>query len=527
MSHDLYASWVTAELSSLLKSNTEIVFKDLGISSPDITSFANRESGRVWPIPDGRVSLDVQNVKIEIALELKRTNEGLHGVLTAIGQSQAYLKKGYDISVIAVPDSYDTYENPGQYITELLNSVSENSKIVVVTYSPPDDTQTSPFHNKLTIHRAISFDPAATDPHRTREFNSTRASTQWAHLREGSSDAHSFFKYLQTAKNVSATEDYQETFFIKNELEIACQTIAPNQPSLKYLSNATGIELHDIVWRKYWFDYVITSDIQTIWEVLPNGNKEVVNIYSKLKYDSTTYIRFFGGKSNSIKNKIVLALNSNNPRQNIIDTVTTKALAKLNQLNADNSINLTTISPEDLSWLVFAINIHNRAHSFREDIDSGLSHIAMLDDDGRPSELGYRFVDLSERTKDCYSGKAFKAYGEAILKEGQLASFLHYVHRISDEIFASDPLFSSSREIVNNKIIFDKTPYLEHLKSVMTNELCVMNSASSRGGSARQPFQAELAILNKLGIVPSSKKRYRMSCGLIINWPKLSEYLDS
>jgi len=33
------------------------------------------------------LSVDTQGKRFEIALEMKRTNEGLHGVLTAIGQS--------------------------------------------------------------------------------------------------------------------------------------------------------------------------------------------------------------------------------------------------------------------------------------------------------------------------------------------------------------------------------------------------------------------------------------------------------
>ena len=132
MSHDLYASWVTAELASLLKRDPEILFRDLSISPNTISCFANRESGRKWPIPDGRISISVNSVEIEVALELKRTNEGLHGVLTATGQAQAYLKKGYDISVIAVPDEYDSHKGPGLYLAELLDSIDLHSNIIVL-----------------------------------------------------------------------------------------------------------------------------------------------------------------------------------------------------------------------------------------------------------------------------------------------------------------------------------------------------------------------------------------------------------
>jgi len=526
MSHDLYASWVTAELSSLFKSNTEILFKDLSIQSSSITSFANRESGRVWPIPDGRISLNLNSVDIEVALELKRTNEGLHGVLTATGQSQAYIKKGYDISVIAVPDEYDSYSTPGQYLTELLNSVDSDSNIVIVTYSPPDETKPSPFKGKLTIHRSISFDVNNIDTSRVREFNSTKASTQWAHLREGSSDAHCFFKYLQVAKNVSATESYTESMPISSELSLACNTINPSVSAIKFLSNSTGNSLHDEIWRKYWFDYVITPEMQTIWQIDTNGNKEAINFDSKLKSDADTFKKFFGGRSDSTKNKLVNALNSSRNTADILQAGNGEARKKVRQLNSDNMIDLATMSAEELAWIIYAINIHHRAHSFREDIDSGLSHIGMLEDDGRPSELGYRFVDISERTNDCYSGKAFQLYGKAILTEGQLASFLHYIHRISDEIFSNDPLFSSTRVIENGSIKFNPEEYFQNVKLTMTNDLCVINSAAERGGTARKPFQAELAILQKLGIISKSRHRFRLSCGLIINWPKLSEYLD-
>jgi hypothetical protein len=526
MSHDLYASWVTAELSALFKINTEILFEGLGITSPEITSFANKESGRVWPIPDGRISIDVKKVKIEIGLELKRTNEGLHGVLTAIGQSQAYLKKGYDISVIAVPDKYDSYSTPGKYIKDLLQLMDKDSNIVVVTYSPPDLTKASPFHDKLTIHRKISFDPALAPKNKVREFSSERSSNQWAHLREGSSDAHCFFKYLQTAKNVSAAENYQERLYVNPSLETACTTINPNISSVKFLSNAPADSLHDMIWRKFWLDYVITEDMQTIWKLTKGGIKEPINFKSKLKSDPNTYKEFFGGRVDSTKNKLVKALNSANSVTEIIKTSNTKTQDKLKQLDKDKAIDLKTITAEDLSWIVFAINIHHRAHSLREDIDSGLSHIGMLDDDGRPSESGYRFTDLSERTGDCYSGKPFLLYGKAILGEGQWASLLHYIHRISDDKLASNPLLFSSNKIVKGKIKFESQDYLKYVRTVMIDDLCVINTAKSRGGKARKPFQAEFAILQKLGIIAPKANRFRLGYGLIINWPKLNDYLE-
>ncbi|TON86087.1 hypothetical protein CGH47_23240, partial [Vibrio parahaemolyticus] len=217
MSHDLYASWVTAELAKLVKLDSDILFDGQSVNSDDITSFANREPGRQWPIPDGRITLSTADIdNIEVAIELKRTNEGLHGVLTAVGQAQAYLKKGYDISAIVVPDNYSSYESPGSYITDLLNHINADSNIIVVSYSIPDDTKPSPFHERLTFYRRISFTPGSSVI--SADFARGRGSQQWLHIREGSSDADMFFKYLQTSKLVSASNGEVQSSFICEDL---------------------------------------------------------------------------------------------------------------------------------------------------------------------------------------------------------------------------------------------------------------------------------------------------------------------
>ena len=527
MSHDLYASWVTAELASLLKTDPEILFRDLSVSPNTITCFANRESGRKWPIPDGRISISVNSVEIEVALELKRTNEGLHGVLTATGQAQAYLKKGYDISVIAVPDEYDSYKEPGLYLAELLDSIDIYSHIIVLTYAAPDELNASPFQGKLTLHRTISFDPTNVSPQRVREIGSQKASKQWVHLREGSSDADSFFRYLQTAKNISAIDGYEECFDINRELMSACNLISPSISAEKYLSNSPGDALQDKIWRKFWFDYVVTKEMQIIWNASPGGIKETGTSYSKLKRDAQTFKKFFGGRSDSVKDKIVSELNSSPSTAAVLASANGEGRKKIKKLIDSGELDTANLSPEEVAWLVFAINIHGRAHSFREDIDSGLSHIGMLDDDGRASDLGYKFVDMSERSGDCYSGKALQMYGSAILKEGQLASFLHYFHRISDGVFAQDPLLFCFSTIPGGKIKFNTAEYLQHIHDVMAEELCVINTATERGGNSRKPFQAEFAILNKLSVIQPQQFRFRLAIGLIINWPKLAEYLEA
>ncbi|MGN2611148.1 hypothetical protein [Aliivibrio fischeri] len=523
MSHDLYASWVTAELAKQVKVDTNILFDGQSVNTRDITSFANREPGRQWPIPDGRITLSTANIdNIEVAIELKRSNEGLHGVLTAVGQAQAYLKKGYDISAIVVPDSYSSYESPGSYIADLLDHINADSNIIVVSYSSPDDTAPSPFYGRLTLHRRISFTPNLSVVS-SADFALGRGSQQWAHIREGSSDADVFFKYLQTSKFVSAANGIVEPSFICSELLTACQHMQEQEPE-KYLSNCPNDELHDRVWQKFWFNYVLTPQVQQMVEQDATGQFLAADASTELMIDATTCKKFFAGRSDSIKNKIADFLNSNAANASLKLSVNSEVRKKIQKLEDDGIIDTTILSTVELSWIAFAINIHQRAHSFREDVDSGLEHIAMLESDGRPSELGYRFIDLCERTNDSYTGRPFLMLGAAILYQGQLASFLHYLHRISEQKFQVNPLEFSTMSS-GSTVVFNKDLYLQEIQEVMVRDLRVINESALRGGRARQPFQAELAILSKLGLIPEQRgNRFRTGVGLVINWPKLAEY---
>lgn len=486
MSHDLYASWATTELSRLIKTAPNILLTGPGPFN-NVTAFANRESGRTWPIADGRISIDVNPNKFELAIELKRTNEGLHGILTAVGQAQAYIHKGYSGTAIIIPNNYDSFPNPGAYLTTLLNYTKSDFNIGVFSYDVPDLTNASPFFNKITCHRQLGLGVAQ----RIVPGNillSQKSTTQWAHLREGSSESHAFFKYLQIAKQLNLLTPTEPAPNLPTRLIAAAVRLNPGRDPLKFLSNAPGGEFHDTIWRNFWFNNILTHDVATIWDN-STGVYIANTAPTELFLSDNTPKMFFSGRSDSIKDKIVEELNAG-------------------QIS------------EDQAWDKFATNIHNRAHSYREDIDSGLEHLELIQSDGKPSDLGYRFVDACERTNDFHSGTPWLILGASILKNGSLAAFLHYIYKVSEEKFKVNPLAFTN--IVNGHHQFDQDQYLDFLRDELANTLNVMNTASLRGGTARKAFQGEFAILRKFDFI----SKFRIGVGLEINWPLVQEFLD-
>lgn len=489
MSHDLYASWATAELATIFRGDPTNCFRTNPSSTYDV--FANRESGRHWPIPDGRLSIDVGSDRFEMALEMKRTNEGLHGVLTAIGQSQAYINpdKGYTAAVIVIPDAYSSHDSPGLYIESVLNHVNMDLPIGVYSYSDPDTALASPFRGKLTCHRPVNMSTnmavGSTNP-----LASQKSSNQWAHLREGSSESDAFFRYLQTAKKLGIGSLCEPGVNLPQELINASNRLAPGTDPLKFLSYSSNDSFHDYVWRNFWFEYILTNSVARMY--IHSGSVYAVNdVPTELRHPSGNGMKkFFSGRSDSIKNKLSTQL-------------------------TDQSIT------EVDAWDAFAQNIRNRAHSYREDIDSGLEHLGFIESDGKPSDLGYKFVDACERIGDSTSGIPKLIFGAAVLKNGSLNALLHYFYKLSEQRLSSDPFAFTTRQ--NGNLTFDKGTYLNWIKGELVNNLNVMSTSTLRGGGTkRKAFQAELAILRKFGFVSS----FRIGVGLEVNWPLVQEYMD-
>ncbi|MGI0026898.1 MAG: hypothetical protein ACREAD_03560 [Nitrosopumilaceae archaeon] len=484
MVHDIEASWAAIEIAREFRTSPSNCFS-IPPSSSSLSIFPSRQGRKTWPIADGVIRIeDNKNKAYDIALEFKRPNEGLHGILTAIGQSLAYVHKGFSAAIIAIPKSYETLPNPGEYVKNVLDHSGSNKPICVFTYDEPDTSIPSPFENRMRCERSISLDNVTPQPIANQ---SARAETQWAHLREGSSTPDAFFRYLQVSKRLGIESNSMPSMKMPKGLLLAVKKIT-NQNVFKYLSNSTGDSFHDMVWRTFWFTCVFTPEVAPLWKNQMRGTYEVNNSPTLLKLsDGRGKMEFFSGRSDSIKSKLVKKLNNG--------SITEKE-----------------------SWEEYAKNVHNRAHSYREDIDSGLFHLGLLNEDGRPTDLGYRFVDACERSGDPNTGTPKSILGFAILRNGQLEAYLHYVYRLSEKKFKSNPL-----EFTNNSHRkLDQDLYLKWLENELANGLKVIKKVSVRGGQARKPFQAELAILRKFNFV----KEFRVGVGLEINWPEVQEALE-
>ena len=125
MSHDVEAAYASSEVAELIMQNQTHYFGTMGIAGA-WSVFAGRKGGHQWPLADGVLS--VQNTTsndVNIAFNFKRPNEGVHGILTALGQSYAYLEKGYDASVMVIPERYSSHSAPGEHVRRVIDAVSQ------------------------------------------------------------------------------------------------------------------------------------------------------------------------------------------------------------------------------------------------------------------------------------------------------------------------------------------------------------------------------------------------------------------
>jgi hypothetical protein len=492
MSHDIEAAYAATELVKLFLGQPAMCF-GAPPAAGSLSAFAAHEGRHSWPHADGVIELAIASGasarEYSVAVEFKRVNEGLHGVLTAMGQSHAYLRKGYAGSVIVIPSAYAGFADPGSYVRDVLDITSKAEAIGVFTYSRPDMSKVSPFAGKLHVLRSFKVDGVAPV---VTPVAVSRTETQWAHIREGSSDPDAFFKYLQSVKLLGGGGAEEVAPKLSTKIKDAIERVRSGSDPSKYLANCPNNSLPDRAWRHFWFRYVLHAEAVEGWlkdptgKYLPNAKEMLIE-----KSDGAGRKLFFAGRSDSIKNKLAARLNAG------------------------------TLAEKD-AYDALVKNYHDRAHSYREDIDSGCEHLGFVDDHGRLTDSGYRFVDACERYSNPNEGLPRALFLRALLGEGSLGAFLHYIYRLSEERFKNEPLAFAIKPR-GAPTQFHHSEYLAWLEDRMENELHVIRKVSLRGGAARNPFQAELAVLRTMGIV---NKGFRIGVGLSINWPELQDAMS-
>lgn len=487
MSHDIEASYAAAEVAARLLAAPAHCFATPPAAGR-LSAYASREGRNQWPHADGVIELAVADPgaprEYSVALEFKRPNEGLHGILTALGQAHAYLRKGYAGAVIVVPERYPGLSDSGVYLREVIELTSQSEEIGVYAYSPPNMSNVSPFAGRLQNHKKFSVDSR---PPVTATRPLARTETQWAHVREGSTDPDAVFRYLQSVKLLSGGNIPSHHPTLSTLLLDAVERQRPGADPEKYLSNCPNDALPDIAWRHFWFKFILHDAALSGWR--RSAGSYILNETPSLieRSDGRGKKLFFVGRSDSIKNKLVAELKAE------------------------------TISVSDAVDALVK-NYFSRAHSYREDIDSGCEHLGLVDSDGRLTDEGYQFVDACERYGNPNEGLPKALFLKAVLGEGGLGPFVHYVYRLSEERFREDPLAFTSGS--GRRLSFDAHKYLQWIEDQMANRLHVIRKVSLRGGVSRKPFQAELALLRNLRIIEPG---FRLGVGVTINWPEFQE----
>ncbi len=500
--HNAEADFAASELARMFAFDPSLCYDASTVPATLSASASYEPSSSGWPKADALVTVleSVGGAQRDIAVEYKRQQEGIHGLLTAMGQAHAYLHKGYNGSAIVVPTSYSTHPTPADYVTEVLDRISGNKAIGVFRFEEADLSSPTPYAGRLHCVRPLQLvtTTVAGRP-------SARPKTQWVHMREGSTTRDAFLRFLQTAKRLSSGDEREP--HIPRELREAVNRLAPGRDPAAYLANTADDKFLSKVWRAFWFEWIATPEVLTPW--ICEGDRYVTQTaFTRIERDDAAgKSQIFEGKASGLKESIV------------------------QQLNAGQIT-------ESAGWEQFVAGfqvpgsqkkqgIRDRAHSYREDLDSSLSHLRWIENDGRPTDYGYRYMTLCERYGGANAPAAIEYVGASLLQTGRYGSFLHYLYRLSERKFAADPL-AFTRHGANRRPIFNEESYREYLLYIeehLTDELKVMRKVTGRERPRiRTPFQAELTLLRNYGFIATT--RFRLGVGIPIDWEHVLNALD-
>lgn len=490
MGHDTEAAYASSEIAGILTEKQDRFFGAAG-NKGRWSVYAGREAGCVWPLADGVIQAEntVSEV-VKIAFEYKRPNEGVHGILTAIGQSYAYLEKGYDAAIMAIPEEYASHSDPGGHVRRIVDAASPKCPISIYTYGAPDLSAARPFENRLKCVRDISLPDCQKIGRGNVGASKNSVSTLWAHVREGMSHPDVFFRYCQSIKAVTSVREDLSSVRIPEALVTAVRQIDPTADPYQYLSYTVGDAVSDRAWRHLWFHFMFWQDLMPIYAGI--SPYKVNDVKTKIRIDAKNYQSMFSGRRDSLKVKCVAKLNAN-----------------------------ASPAVQEEVWREYAERIHGYAHSYREVIDSGLEHIGFVGPDGNLTDLGYKYVAACERYDSTSVGAPLEILRGAFLQNGKFAALLHYIYKYSEERFHSDYLSFAKPKL--DGLSFDKDAYIDWLDDIFVNTLHISKKSTQRAGGSRRPLQAEISYLNKLGLIKSynGKIDYRIGVGLAIDWPQV------
>jgi hypothetical protein len=503
--HNAEADFAASEVARMLVADPGLCYDASSCPATISASASYEPSAAGWPKADGLVSVLEGGTTTQraIALEYKRPQEGIHGLLTAIGQAHGYLHKGYSGAAIVIPGRYTSHPTPAEYVRDVLNAISGSRAIAVFSYSPPDTTSPTPFAGRIQCVRPLVFDagrvqlrPASQGP-----------KTQWVHMREGSTTRDAFFRFLQVAKRLSADPTATRPT-IRPELVAAIGRLAPGRDPVEYITNTADNKFLTRVWQFFWLEWLATPAVLTPWKLeagvysAPGAKTRV------LREDGTDFSQLWEGRVSSLKETIAGMLN----RGEIDEARGWEAFV--------GGITATGGGQNKQG-------VRDRAHSYREDIDSALAQLRWIEDDGLPTDQGYRFMTICERYGGANSRAAIDYMGATLIQTGRYASFLHYINRLSERKFAENPL-AYTKPGSNGTPVFTEDSYWEYLQDLeakLTDELRVMRKVSGRARPrVRTTFQVELTLLRNYGFVSST--RHRLGVGIPIDWEQVVQALN-
>lgn len=434
-SHNSEAAYASAEIASIMQERQNHFFEGIGEKGA-WSLFAGREGGSQWPLADGVISATNKQKQLDFAFEFKRSNEGVHGILTALGQSYAYLEKGYDASVMAFPSKYSSKSDPGPHINRIIEATAPDIPIWIFTYDEPDLSATRPFQNKINCVRENpwnTFKKIITSSNNS----SSKITTLWAHVREGMSHPDALFRFCQAVK-LETSLDYNYKYSIPEELSDAVKEIDKDADPFNFLSYTTSENsILEKAWRRVWFNYYFWQDLIPIFK--SNTPYEVNDVPTRIMIDRDHRQNLFSGRIDSIKSKLVDSLNK-------------------------GSIN------EKEAWIQYASKVRKDAHSYREVIDSGLFHIGFLSPDGSLTDLGYKYVAACEKKNSAYDPYPMEILRSSFLQNGQFAALLHYIFKYSEKLFDND-LYAFTKTNSKGELFFNQKEYLNELMRYFAEDL--------------------------------------------------------